>query len=84
MNVRKSLFAVAFVALSAPLAAYADAPSGDFAETHPASSKEAKADRSGNSNYAEFSVEELTASSKTTREEVKRELASRGMPHVEA
>jgi hypothetical protein len=84
MNVRKSLFVVTFAVLAAPLAAYADAPSGDFDSTHPASSKEVKADRSGNANYAEFSVDELTGKSATTREEVKRELASSGMPHVEA
>ena len=84
MNARKSMFALTFVVLAAPLAAYADAPSGDFASTHPASSKEVKADRSGNSNYAEFSADELTGKSATTREEVKRELAAIGMPRVEA
>jgi hypothetical protein len=84
MNARKSLFAVTFAVLAVPFAAYADAPSGDFEMTHPASSKEAKADRSGNANYAEFTVEDLVGKSATTRDDVKRELASLGMPRVEA
>ncbi len=87
MNVSKSLLVTAFLVLAAPLAAHADAPSGDFDKTHPASSKETKADRSGNSNYVEVSVSEMTGSKSSapkTREEVRKEIASAPMFKVDA
>jgi hypothetical protein len=93
MNVRKPLSVLVFAALAAPLAAFADAPSGDFYETHCVSMKKDSDDRAEawkNDRHeyranAEFSVEELVAGgSSKSREDVKRELAANPMPSIEA
>ena len=95
MNFRKPLSVLAFIAFAAPLAALADAPSGDFYELFPqpsvdspaiASDREDKGDRL---DYAEFSVWELVgendaARTVISREDVTRELAVSPMPRVEA
>jgi hypothetical protein len=91
MNLRKPLSVLVFAALAAPLASFADAPSGDFDQTHKVQTKkeaaeraEAGMDRHDKRNYAEFSIDDLLAGSKKTREEVKRELAANPMPRIEA
>lgn len=88
MNVRNSLFVSVFFALSLPLAAHADAPSGDFDQTHPASAKSTPApslsERTANRGSGEVSVSDMLASGGKTREEVRKELASAPMPKVEA
>ena len=90
MNYRKSLAAVAFLAVVAPLAAYADAPRGDADQIFPRSSREtpkpSASDRAQNNNYAEFKYEPAKSpeTKAVTREEVRKDLAMNGMPHVEA
>lgn len=90
MNYRKSLCAVAFLAVVAPLSAYADAPSGDADQIFPRSSpdtpKASTWDRVENQNYAEFKFEPAPSpeAKAVTREEVRKDLAMHGMPNVEA
>jgi len=90
MNYRKSLCAVAFLAVVAPLSAYADAPSGDADQIFPRSSREtpkpSASDRAQNTNYAEFKFEPAKSpeAKAVTREEVRKDLAMHGMAKVEA
>jgi hypothetical protein len=91
MNIRKPLSVLAFFALTAPLAAYADAPSGDFLDAFPMPDASAKApssaDREANRNYVEVSIADLVRSDSThpvTREDVRRELAASPLPRIEA
>lgn len=91
MNVRKPLSILVFAALAAPLASFADAPSGDFDQTHRVQTKKEAAERAESGKdrhdkraYSDFSIDELVAGSKKSREEVKRELAANPMPRVEA
>ena len=95
MNFRKSLSVLAFITFAAPLAALADAPSGDFHELFEKPSADSPAvasdreDKDDRRNYAEFSVWELVgendaARTVISREDVIRELASSPMPKVEA
>jgi hypothetical protein len=82
--------AAALTLTLAPFAAYADAPSGDFNETHRATlSKSAPvADtRAENRNYVEFTIDELVESSRAagvTVEQVRGELAAMPQPVVGA
>jgi hypothetical protein len=86
MNFRKPLSVLAFVAFAAPLAAHADAPSGEFYELH---SKPA-ADDKDRSSYAELSIWDVIdkknddAARVVSREDVRRELASSPVPEVKA
>lgn len=89
MNFRKTLTIVSFAAL-APLSAYADAPSGDFASlfADPTPAAEVPDTRHENRNYVEFTIDQLVADSSKgsgkTREEVREELASMPMPRIDA
>lgn len=88
MNLRHPLSVLAFVALTAPLAAHADAPSGDFWDVFASSTKSAPSkERAETRNYVEVSIAELTGSDSAkakTREDVRKELAASPMPHIEA
>ena len=94
MNIRKPLSVLAFIAFAAPLAAYADAPSGDFHELFPAPTADSPAvaereDKDDRRNYAEYSVWDLVGDNEAartviSREDVTRELASSPMPKVDA
>jgi hypothetical protein len=95
MNIRKPLSVLAFVAFAAPLAAHADAPSGEFYELHskPAAETPAapaqRADTGDRSSYPEFSIwdvmkQNAEASRVVSRDEVKRQLASSPLPAVQA
>jgi hypothetical protein len=83
MNVRKLFAVVAFATLGAPLAAYADPPSGDFDENFK-SEQSTKADKPQlpRSEYKAVDVEhwledQLAANEKfaKTREQVRKEIA---------
>ena len=94
MNFRKPLSVLAFVAFAAPLAAHADAPSGEFYELHSKPAADAPApvadrDDKDRSSYAEFSIWDVidrnaAARPVISREDVRRELASSPMPEVKA
>ena len=91
MNVRKLVSVVAFAALTAPLAAQADAPSGDFNEIFKLeqSVKTAKPQfpRSEYRGYVEHWIEEhLAANSQfaKTREQVRMEIAAMPLPVIGA
>lgn len=90
MNVRKSLYVVISAVLVIPVAALADAPSGDFDQTHgitfssSADPAVSNADRRENRNYVEVAVEQLIGKSTKSREEVKSEMAASPMPRIEA
>jgi hypothetical protein len=95
MNFRKPLSILAFIAFAAPLAAHADAPSGEFYELHSKPAAEAPApaadrDDKDRSSYAEFSIWDVIdkkndeASRVISRDEVRRDLASSPMPEVKA
>jgi hypothetical protein len=95
MNFRKPLSVLAFFALAAPLAAQADAPSGEFYELYPKLSADAPAavadrdDKGDRSSYAEFSIWDVIDNNEAarpviSREDVRRELASSPMPEVKA
>ena len=95
MNFRKPLSVLAFVAFAAPLAAHADAPSGEFYELHAKPAADAPApvadrDDKDRSSYAEFSIWDVIdqknddAARVVSREDVRRELASSPMPEVKA
>ena len=95
MNFRKPLSVLAFIAFAAPLAAFADPPSGEFYELYAkpsadspavASDREDKNDRRA---YTEFSIWDVIDASKAagpvvSREDVRRELALSPMPEVKA
>ena len=78
MNIRILAF-VAFSSL-APLAAHADAPSGDFHQLFAAPTvSKVPSTRAEHRNYVEFTIEELTMAtpaSQVTVEQVRRELSS--------
>jgi hypothetical protein len=80
MNARKLVAVVAFAA--APLAAYADAPSGDFDEVfkyEPSTKSEPQFPRSEYRAYVEHWVEEQLAANAQfakSREQVRQELAA--------
>jgi hypothetical protein len=78
MNIR-ILAVVAFSAL-APLAAHADAPSGDFHELFAAPAvSDVPSTRAEHRNYVEFTIGDLTRaalSSQVTVEQVRQELSS--------
>jgi len=81
MNVRKLVAVVAFATLGAPLAAHADAPSGDFKELFPLSTQVTQPEfpRSEYRGYVEHWIEEhLAANSQfaKTREQVRQEIAA--------
>jgi len=81
MNVRPLIAALAFVSLAAPLAARADAPSGDintvFAIDQAVKLDRAQFDRSDARLYVEDTLAGLTyAPSALTREQVRSELAA--------
>jgi hypothetical protein len=92
MNIRKPLSVLAFVAFAAPLAAHADAPSGEFYEMHQKPSAERQAipvDRDEGRQGAEFSAWTLIDASRATRtvitrDDVRRELALSPLPDVKA
>lgn len=89
MNVRTTLSAVAFVAFVAPLAAHADAPSGDFYDLFPCPTGDVGpvvTDRSEYRGNAEFTLSDLTTPAATvvTRDDVRHELAAAPMPKVDA
>lgn len=94
MNFRKPLSVLAFVAFAAPLAAHADAPSGEFYELHSKPAADAPApvaaDDKDRSSYAEFSIWDVIdkknddAARVVSREDVRRALASSPMPEVKA
>ena len=92
MNIRTPLSVLAFVAVAAPLSAYADAPSGEYFElfVKPSANAEAKvSDRAEHRNYAEFSYWDMVGETEAdrvarTREDVRKEIASAPLPKVEA
>ncbi len=92
MNIRKPLSVLAFVAFAAPLAAHADAPSGEFYDLYQKLSVDRTAlaaDRDDARQGTEFSAWTLIDESKAartviTRDDVRRELALSPMPDVKA
>jgi hypothetical protein len=92
MNIRKPLSVLAFIAAAAPLASYADAPSGEFYELFVAPSagvEVAVPDSADRRSYAEFSYWDMVgdndpARAVISREDVKKELASSPLPRIEA
>jgi hypothetical protein len=89
MNVRPLIATLAFVSLAAPLAARADAPSGDintvFAIDQAVKVDRAQFDRSDARIYVEDTLAGLTlAPSNVTREQVRRELAARPAQYIGA
>lgn len=78
MNVR--ILAIAAFAALAPLAAHADAPSGDFHQLFAApASSGVSSTRAEHRNYVEFTIDELTratSASQLTVDQVRRELTS--------
>lgn len=90
MSIRKSLYVFAFAALTAPLAAQADAPSGDFDQLFPICSIEPTEEQIGrheHRNYVEnVWLEELAAQPTVakTREQVREEIASSPLPVIGA
>lgn len=90
MNVRKLVAVVAFATLGAPLAAHADAPSGDFKELFPLSAKSAKPQfpRSEYRGYVEHLwIDEQLASKpqvEKTRDQVRMEIAAQPLPVIGA
>jgi hypothetical protein len=90
MNIRTSLAVFAFATLTTPLAAYADAPSGDFDQLFPISKVEPTKEQVGrheHRNYVETGwLEGLAANTKgaKTREQVRQEIASAPLPVVGA
>jgi hypothetical protein len=90
MNMRKTLSVLSFVALAVPLAALADAPSGDFEQLFPRSSADtpapSAAERAENNKSAEYSIGDLVGpeSAEVTREDVRKALVESPMGRVEA
>ena len=92
MNFRTPLSVLAFVAFAAPLAAHADAPSGEFYELYQkpsATSPAVPVDRVDGRQNGEFSAwtlidESLAARTVITRDDVRRELALAPLPDVKA
>lgn len=88
MTIRTLTAAVALSAL-APLAAYADAPSGDFAEVFGTGAAVVQAapqfPRAEHRNYVEVSIEQLVGKAATvTVEQVRREIAAMPLPVIGA
>lgn len=90
MNTRKLISALAFAFVAAPIAAHADAPSGDFKQLFPMSSKESKTQfpRSEYRGYVEHLwVDEQRASKPTvekSRDQVRMEIAAQPLPVIGA
>ena len=86
MNVRTLSLIAAFAAF-APLAAYADAPSGDFgAVIGPQSAVQTAPQfpRAENRNYVEGNLEQLLSGTRVTVEQVRKEIAAAPLPLVGA
>jgi hypothetical protein len=89
MTIRSLAAALALTAL-APLAAHADAPSGEYFTafaSEPATTPAAPSSRGENRNYVEFTLDDLIRGndrSTLTVEEVRRALATMPMPIVGA
>ena len=90
MTIRALAAALTLAALT-PLAAHADAPSGDFLQTHAIQENQARTTaqfpRSEHRNYVEFTIDELLADARlvtVTVEQVRRELAAMPQPVVGA
>jgi hypothetical protein len=89
MNVRKLVAVVAFATLGAPLAAHADAPSGDFKELFPLNTQvtQPQFPRSEYRAYVEHWIDEQIAATKDfakTREQVRMEIAAMPLPVIGA
>jgi hypothetical protein len=92
MNIRKPLSVLAFIAFAAPLAALADAPSGEFYELYQKPSADSPAvavDREDRRHAGEFSAWDLIDGNKVagpmiSRDDVRRELAVAPLPEVKA
>ena len=89
MNVRKLVAVVAFATLGAPLAAHADAPSGDFKELFPLSTQvtQPQFPRSEYRAYVEHWIDEqLAANAKfaKSRDQVRMEIAAQPLPVIGA
>jgi hypothetical protein len=90
MKIRAITAALAFAVAGLPLAAHADAPSGDFDQLFPISKVEPTKEQLGrhlNRNYVEhlWLDEQLAAATvQKTREQVRKEIASMPLPVVGA
>lgn len=90
MNTRKLIPALAFAVAAAPIAAHADAPSGDFDQLFPISSKSAQPQfpRSEYRGYIDHLwLDEQLASKpevQKTREQVRMEIAAQPLPVIGA
>ena len=89
MKVRKLISAVAFAVVAAPIAAHADAPSGDFDQLFKIdySAKAPQFPRSENRLYVEHWLEEQLTANKNfakSREQVRMEIAAQPLPVVGA
>lgn len=89
MNTRKLISALAFAVVAAPIAAHADAPSGDFDQIFKVESKATQPQfpRSEYRGYVEHWIDEQIAANRAiakTREQVRMEVAAQPLPVVGA
>jgi hypothetical protein len=89
MKVRKLISAVAFAVVAAPIAAHADAPSGDFDQIFKTDHlvKAPQSRRSENRLYVEHWLEEqlaVNARLSKSRDQVRREIAAQPLPMIGA
>jgi hypothetical protein len=89
MNTRKLISALAFAVVAGPIAAHADAPSGDFDQVFKVESKSAQPQfpRSEYRLYVEHWIDEQIAANKAvakTREQVRMEISAQPLPVVGA
>ena len=89
MKVRKLISAVAFAVVAAPIAAHADAPSGDFEQIFKIDHSVKAPQFSGSENrlYVEHWLDQqLAANAKfaKSREQIRREIAAQPLPVIGA